>query len=85
MNFNTQYYKSIPIKLIDRKYGDRKALRFTINNTNQNVWIPLKHLDKDGNILLTENLDYIFRKSKRQLEIAGIIQAVPGIKRVSGN
>lgn len=81
MNFNTQYYKGIPIKLIDRKYGDRKALRYTINDTNQNVWIPLKHLDLEGNILVEEDLDYIFRKSKRQLEIAGINQAIIGIKK----
>lgn len=81
MNFNTQYYKGIPIRLIDRKYGERKALRYTINNTNQNVWIPLKHLDIEGNILVGENLDYVFRKSKRQLEIAGVIQEIIGIKK----
>lgn len=81
MNFETQYYKGIPIKLIDRKYGARKALRYIINNTNQNVWIPLKHLDKDGTLLANENIDYVFRKAQRQLELAGITQAVAGIKR----
>lgn len=81
MNHETQYYKGIPIKLIDRKYGDRKALRYIINNTNQNVWIPLKHLDKDGTLSTNENIDYVFRKAQRQLELAGITQAVVGIKR----
>ena len=81
MNFDTQYYKGIPIKLIDRKYGNRKALRYIINNTNQNVWIPLKHLDKDGTLLINENIDYVFRKAQRQVELAGINQAIVGIKR----
>ena len=83
MNFETQYYKGIPLQLIDRKYGDRKAKRFIINGTNQNVWIPNKHLAKDGTILAGENLDYIFRKAQRQLELAGIKQAIQGIKRRS--
>lgn len=81
MNTETQYYKGIPLKLIERKYGDRKAKRFTINGTNQNVWIPNKHLMADGSIKAGENIDYVFRKAKRQLEIAGITQAIQGIKR----
>ena len=83
MNFEIQYYKGIPLQLIDRKYGDRKAKRFIINGTNQNVWIPNKHLAEDGTILAGENLDYIFRVAKRQLELAGIKQAIQGIKRRS--
>lgn len=81
MNTEMQYYKSIPLKLIERKYGNRKAKRFTINGTNQNVWIPNKHLLDDGTIKVGENIDYVFRKAKRQLEIAGIAQAIQGIKR----
>ena len=30
-----------------------------------------------------ENIDYVFRQSQRQLEIAGITQAIVGIKRES--
>ena len=81
MNYEVQYYKNIPLKLIKRNYTGYKAKRFIINNTNQNVWIPNKHLLEDGTIIPSENLDYVFRKSKRQLEIAGITQAIPGIKR----
>lgn len=81
MNFNTQHYKGIPLKLINRKYGSRNAMRYTLNGTNQNVWIPLRHLDAEGNILPGENIDYIFRKAQRQLEKAGITQAIVGIKR----
>lgn len=83
INFDTQYYKGIPLNLINRKYGNRLAKRFVINNTNQNVWIPNKHLDSEGNIKYGENIDYIFRRSKRQLELAGITQAIIGIKRKS--
>lgn len=81
MNFEMQYYKGIPVKLINRKYRNTKAKRFTINSTNQNVWIPDRHLMDDGTIKPSENIDYVFRKSVRQLEIAGITQAIPGIKR----
>lgn len=81
MNLKTQHYKGIPIKLIHRNYGNRKAKRFTINNTNQNVWIANKHLLDDGTLKSGENIDYVFRKSQNQLNIAGIVQAIPGIKR----
>lgn len=83
MNFSTQYYKGIPIRLIRRKYGDMKAKRFIINETNQNVWIPNKHLLDDGTLKPDENIDYVFRSAKRQLEIAGITKAIHGIKRRS--
>lgn len=68
MNYNTQYYKSIPLQLINRKYGNRKAKRYTINHTNQNVWIPNKHLTDDGTIRSGENIDYVFLQSKRRLK-----------------
>ena len=72
MNFETQYYKGIALKLINRNYGTRKAKRFTINNTNQNIWIPNKELEEDGTIKETSDIDYVLFDSKRQLEIAGI-------------
>lgn len=81
MNFSTQYYKGIPLNLINRKYGNRNAKRFTINHTNQNVWIPNKHLTEDGTIIKGENIDYIFRKAQNQLTLAGITQPIVGIKR----
>lgn len=81
INYKTQYYKGIPLNLISRKYKNMKAKRFIINHTNQNVWIHNKHLKEDGTIKETENIDYVFRKSIRQLELAGITQAIVGIKR----
>ena len=72
-NINTQYYKNIPIKLIVRKdYPCMKAKRFILNNTNQNVWIPNKFLTNNGTLVDNVDLDWLFLKSHRQLEIAGI-------------
>ncbi len=71
-NFSTQYYSGIPLKQIDRGYGKAKARRFTVNGTNQNVWIPCKHLYPDGTIKPGQEIDYVFVQSKRQLELAGV-------------
>ena len=88
LNFNHQFYKGIKIQLIDRSYhkpsnSQGHAKRFTLNDTNQNVWIPNKHLDDSGTLKCNENIDYVFRKSFRQLELAGYTQEIPGIKRRS--
>ncbi len=80
-NNPVQCYKGIRLQLIDREYGSRNAMRFTINGTNQNVWIPNKHLSDNGDIKAGENIDYVLRRAKRQLEIAGVTQAIQGIKR----
>ena len=81
MNYSVQVYKSIPLRLIKRNYYGMKAKRYTLNGTNQNVWIPNKHLEQDGTIRPNEDLDYIFRKAHNQLNLAGITQAIPGIKK----
>ena len=86
MNFNFQYYKEIKLKLINRNYHSNPqchAKRFTLNDTNQNVWIPNKHLMDDGTIKQNENIDYVFRRAQRQLTIAGYTNAIPGIKRIT--
>jgi hypothetical protein len=66
-----QFYKGIKLELIKRNYTGYRAKRFTLNGTNQNVWIPNKHLEPNGKIKENENLDYIFKKAHRQLELAG--------------
>ena len=81
MNYSIQVYKTIPLQLINRRYANRNAKRFAINGTNQNVWIPNKHLESDGTIKPGEDIDYVFRKAQNQLNYAGITQAIPGIKR----
>ncbi len=83
MTKNIQYYKGIRLQLINRNYKGRKAKRFTLGGTNQNVWIPNKHLDQDGQIFDGEDIDYVFRKAQRQLELAGYTEPIPGIKRRS--
>ncbi|MGG3873203.1 hypothetical protein [Brevibacillus laterosporus] len=76
-----QFYKGIKLQLIPRNYAGYSAKRYTLNGTNQNVWIPNKHLEPDGTIKLGENIDYIFRKSQRQLELAGYTEPIQGVKR----
>ena len=72
MNTRMQYYRGLPLKLIDRKdYKNRKAKRYSINNTNQNIWIPNIYLESDGTIKENVDIMFIFRKAKRQLELAG--------------
>lgn len=75
MNTEIQYYKGIPLRLIERKdYTYKKAKRYVINDTNQNVWIPNKHLMEDGTIIKGANLDYIIRGARKQhkLKYAGL-------------
>ncbi|QOY37076.1 hypothetical protein AWH56_005390 [Anaerobacillus isosaccharinicus] len=83
MNKLIQFYKGIRLELIKRNYKGYLAKRFTLNGTNQNVWIPNKHLEPNGALKEGENIDYVFRKAKRQLEIAGYSQAIVGIKKRS--
>lgn len=71
-NFNIQYYKGIPLQQIDRGYGNAKARRFTINHTNQNCWIPCKHLEVDGTIKPNQDIDYVIIQGKSQFKKAGV-------------
>jgi hypothetical protein len=82
MNLNMQDYKGIPLQLINRAdYHIKQAKRFAINQSNQNVWIPNKHLEADGTIRQGENLEYIFASAQRQLELAGIMMMYVPIPR----
>ena len=72
LNLSLQHYNGLPLRLIGRHdYKGKKAKRFVINDTNQNVWIPNKHLADDGTILEGENLNYVFAAATRQLKLAG--------------
>lgn len=75
MNTEIQHYNGIPLRLILRNdYPRKKAKRYVINGTNQNVWIPNKHLLKDGTIKEDANIDYIIAKARIQhkLKYAGL-------------
>jgi hypothetical protein len=78
-----QFYKGIRLELIPRNYKECSAKRYTLGGTNQNVWIPNKHLDTNGSIKVNENIDYVFRRAQRQLEIAGYTGPIVGIKNHS--
>ena len=74
-NLSTQYYKNVPLNLIlytDEHFAYLKAKRFVINHTNQICWIPNVYLYDDGTIKENANIDFVFHKHKRQLELAGI-------------
>ena len=89
LNFAHQEYKGIKLQLIDRMYGHMKAKRYVLKPaqerfaSNQNVWIPNVYLEADGTIRSGVDIDFIFRKSQRQLELAGYLDPIPGIKRRS--
>ena len=73
INQEEQNYKGIRVQCIPRRdYAVMKAKRFVLNGTNQNVWIPNKHLDMHGNIKEGEDIDYVFRRSWKQCAKAGI-------------
>lgn len=74
-NTRTQMYKNVPLQLIvytESHFAKLKAKRFTINGTNQNIWIPNVYLEPDGTLKENINIDFIFYKSARQLELAGV-------------
>jgi len=59
----------IPLRCFRR---EARASRFVINETNQNLWIPNKHLDDEGNIKLGENIDYVIVKARSQIKCSGL-------------
>lgn len=64
LNLEEQEYRGIKLRLINRNYVNRKAKRFTLFNTSQNVWIPNYYLKEDGTIKDNINLDFIFKTNK---------------------
>lgn len=90
IEFNTalQSYKGVPLRLIARQdYHAHDAKRYVINDTNQNLWIPNKHLSSDGTIREGHDLDYIMEKAWNQIRIgmsgpAHVIVGAPVFKVV---
>lgn len=73
LNLETQYYKEVPLQQINRSdYHSLKARRFTLNGTNQNVWIPNAYLLEDGTLKNGINIDFVFRDSKTRFKRAGL-------------
>ena len=66
-------YRGIKLDLIKRNdYHVKKAKRYIINGTNQNIWIPNKHLDSEGNLKRGENIDYVLLYNWKQCTYAGV-------------
>lgn len=72
INTGDQYYQDVKINCIARTYGDRKAMRFILNGSNQNLWIPKKYLKADGTLKDGVNLDWLFysKNNYRKIEIS---------------
>ena len=70
-NASIQYYKGIPVSCIGR-FKHLRAKKFKINNTNQEVWIPNRHLEEDGTIISGQNIDYVFMQAWKRCAKAGI-------------
>lgn len=73
-NLEVQYYRGLPLKLIYRKdYKTKRAKRFSINSTNQNVWIPNQFLEADGTIKADAKLGFIFNTptTLHKIKLAG--------------
>lgn len=71
MNMKKQFYKGLPLSLMyDAKYGERKAKRYSINDTDQTIWIPNAYLEDDGTI--KENIDilWIFKPTDIQEKVS---------------
>jgi len=61
--------KEIPLKCFRM---EARASRFSINETNQNLWIPNKHLDDNGLIKAGQNIDYVIVSSHNQIRCSGL-------------
>lgn len=62
--------RDIPLRCFRR---EAMASRFSINETNQNLWIPNKHLDENGNIKLGQNIDYVIVQARSQIKHSGLV------------
>lgn len=84
MNTDIQYYKEIPLRQIKRSdYHVMNARRFTLNGTNQNVWIPNRYLHEDGTLKANINIDFVFRGCRRKFQLAGIYHLYGSFKNPS--
>lgn len=85
INTAVQYYKDVPLRQIARSdYHVMKARRFTLNGTNQNVWIPNRYLEEDGTIKPLADIDFVFHRSKQKFYLAGISHLYPLSKQQKG-
>ena len=82
MNTDIQYYKDVPLRQIVRgDYHVMNARRFTLNNTNQNVWIPNRYLQEDGTLKPSINIDFVFRGCRQKFYLAGILRLYKPFKQ----
>lgn len=75
INTEVQCYRGIDLQCVPRTdYHKYKAKLFKLNGTDYSIWIPNRHLDKDGTLFCGEDIDYVFRSERNREAIirAGI-------------
>jgi hypothetical protein len=70
MNIETQTIFGVRLRLIERNYRGYQAKRYTLFNTNQNVWIPNTCLSEDGTIINTKKAKFFVCQNIKQILIA---------------
>lgn len=72
-NYGDQYYRGYRLNLIRRPdYYEKRAKRYTINGSNQNIWIPNQFLHEDGTIKSYANLSFIFNSEEFRNKVSKI-------------
>lgn len=67
INTEIQRYEGIELQCVPRTdYHKYRAKLFKLNGTDYAIWIPNKHLDKDGTLFYGENIDYVFRSERNR-------------------
>jgi len=71
LNRELQLYKHFKFRFMGQI--TTQAARFTLFDTNQNIWIPRKHFDENLNLKEGENIDYVFSFGGTPIKLAIII------------
>lgn len=70
MNNTLQYYRGLPLRLMNRDdYQAKRAKCYYINDTSECLWIPNQNLLVDGTINTDKDFMFIFADSKTEDKI----------------
>ena len=76
INTDIQYYYDITLQCVPRSDYDKWLAKLFILNGNRNatIWIPNRHLSKDGTLYSGEDIDYVFKseRNRKRCLAAGI-------------
>lgn len=67
MNTNMQYYRGLPLRLVEKDdYDSRKSKFYSINGTDQIIWLPNSYLEADGTIKTNIDMMWLFAKDSER-------------------